>query len=149
MTVHLPLRAGIRRSGRSLSRFRHDVASPLCCLSFDASAPLVTVKAHSVKLAVFFFLGGGGERKVWKEKRSLSILTPVTLTALSVEYLKWRGRFNTDNVSTAASPTWKTPLNVSTTVNKIWFITLKTIVYTYIIFGLCLLIKTTLTKWLQ
>lgn len=102
MTVHLPLRAGIRRSGRSLSRFRHDVASPLCRLSFDASAPLVTVKAHNVKLAVFFW---GGERKVWKEKRSLSILTPVTLTAVSVEYLKWRGRFNTDNVSTAASPT--------------------------------------------
>lgn len=148
MTVHLPLRAGIRRSGRSLSRFRHDVASPLCCLSFDASAPLVTVKAHSVKLAVFFFFLGGGEEKYGK-KREVFPYWHLSLTALSVEYLKWRGRFNTDNVSTAASPTWKTPLNVSTTVNKIWFITLKTIVYTYIIFGLCLLIKTTLTKWLQ
>lgn len=67
MTVHLPLRAGIRRSGRSLSRFSHDVASPLCCLSFDASAPLVTVKAHSVKLAVVF-LGGRKKSMERKEK---------------------------------------------------------------------------------
>ena len=54
-TVHLPWRANIRQTGGSLSRFKYNVAFLRCHFSFDASVPVVTVKAHSVTLPSIVF----------------------------------------------------------------------------------------------
>lgn len=115
-TGHLRWSANIPRTRNSLSRFKKNMAFPRCRFSFDASAPAVRVKAHTVTLpSIFYFLKKREVSPYWYLSNSLQCIQNVC----SGEH----GRFDTRNANTefflklcgrdlvsGTRPPWKTCL---------------------------------------
>lgn len=77
-TGHLRWSANIPRTRNSLSRFKKNMAFPRCRFSFDASAPAVRVKAHTVTLpSIFYFLKKREVSPYWYLSNSLQCIQNV------------------------------------------------------------------------